>query len=133
MPESEAPMSRCSVGSLSVEINKVLDQYAKASTEAVKTAVMNAGKTIKEEIRDRAPSNTGTYAKSWTVKKENENSTSIHIIVHAGKQAWLAHLLENGHGLHQGGRARAFPHIAPAEEIGIKQLEEEIERSLKNG
>ena len=29
--------------------------------------------------------------------------------------------------------ARAIPHIAPAEEKGIEQLEKQIERSIRNG
>ena len=34
-------------------------------------------------------------------------------------------------GLRGGGRVRAIPHIAPAEEMGIKELEERIERALQ--
>ncbi len=40
-------------------------------------------------------------------------------------------LLEYGHALRGCGRAKAQPHIAPAEEHGIEELEKAIERALK--
>lgn len=45
----------------------------------------------------------------------------------------MAHLLEFGHAKRNGGRVNGKVHIAPAEELGIKQLQEQIERCLKNG
>ncbi len=41
------------------------------------------------------------------------------------------HLLEFGHALRKGGRTRAFPHIAPAEEKAAQILEKEVEAALK--
>jgi len=126
-------MSKVSVGNLSAEVMRCLSEYGATTSSGVKEAVNKAGKTIRDEIKSTAPSNTGTYAKSWSVKKESESSTTLHLTIYSKSRAWLAHLLEHGHGLHQGGRARAFPHIGPAEELGVEQLEADIERCIKDG
>ena len=67
-----------------------------------------------------------------TVKKTRETSDSIQIVVHS-KRYQLTHLLEFGHAKRGGGRTRAFPHIAPAEQAGIEQLARDIERDLQKG
>lgn len=41
------------------------------------------GKTVREEIADTAPKKTGTYGKSWTVKKTGEDSKSLQVTVHS--------------------------------------------------
>ena len=45
----------------------------------------------------------------------------------------LAHLLEHGHAKCGGGRVKAIPHIAPAEEAAEEELMKDIERGLKSG
>ena len=124
--------TRTSVGNLAAEVMKQLDDYAKVTTEGLKKAVNDAGKTVRKEIQAGAPARTGAYAKSWKVKKTDENSTKLEVTVHSSKPG-LPHLLEHGHAKRNGGRTAAQPHIAPAEEIGIEQLERDIERCIKDG
>ena len=112
---------------------KELEEYNKLSSEAVKAAVERAGKTVREGIKSGAPVKTGKYKKSWRVRKTRETSTALAVTVYSPSRYMLTHLLEYGHAKRGGGRARAFPHIAPAEEVGAKQLEHDIERVLKNG
>ena len=97
-----------------------------------KKDVQKAGKTVKPQIESTAPKKTGKYSKSWAVKKTRETSDSIQIVVHS-KRYQLTHLLEFGHAKRGGGRTRAFPHIAPAEQAGIEQLTRDIERDLQKG
>ena len=68
-----------------------------------------------------------------TVKATKETSNSLEVTVYSRNRYWLAHLLEFGHAKRGGGRVSGRAHIAPAEALGIRQLEEEIERSLKDG
>ncbi len=110
-----------------------LKEYAQLAAEDLKEDVKKAGKTVKQQIESTAPKKTGKYAKSWTIKKTRETSDSIQIVVHSKNRYQLAHLLEHGHAKRNGGRTRAFPHIAPAEQAGTEQLLKDIERDLKKG
>ena len=74
---------------------------------------------------------TGRYAKSWKVKTTAESSQSLEQTVYSPNRYMLSHLLEKGHAKRGGGRVRAIPHIAPAEEMGIEMLEGLIEKALK--
>ena len=113
------------------EIMKGLTEYADLATSEVKSAVRKSAKTVKKEISTNAPVRTGKYAKSWTVKTTEENSQRLVQTVYSPTRYMLAHLLEHGHAKRGGGRVAGKPHIAPAEEAGIRQLEAEIERALR--
>lgn len=125
-------MSRTvSVDDMADAINELLEEYSDMATDEMKSAVQKSAKFVKEEISANAPRQTGAYAKSWTSKKTEEDSTSVQYTVYSKNKYQLAHLLENGHALRNGGRAKAYPHIAPAEEAGESYLENLIEEALK--
>ena len=94
-------------------------------------AVKKAGTSVKKDIQSSAPKNTGKYGKSWTTKTTKETSNSLEVTVHSRNKYQLAHLLEFGHAKRGGGRTKAQPHIAPAEERGVETLEKEIEKALR--
>lgn len=125
--------SKVSIGNFSAEIMRQLDEYKDLTTDGVKAAVKKAGTTVRKEIKATAPSDTGAYAKSWSVKTTRETSNALEVTVHSRNRYQLAHLLEFGHATRNGGRVPAQPHIAAAEEVGIKELETEIERCIRNG
>lgn len=54
---------------LASEVMKELDDYSSLTTEVMKKAVRNAGKTVREEIADTAPKKTGTYGKTGRSKR----------------------------------------------------------------
>lgn len=114
------------------EIMKGLEEYASLASDTLKDAVKKAGDTAKKEVKENAPKRTGAYKKSWTVKKIKETSNSLELVVHSKSKYQLTHLLENGHATRNGGRTKAMPHIKPAEEKAIKQLQEDIVKGLNN-
>ena len=120
------------IDELTDTIVKGMTAYSDLATDELKKAVKNAGNLVKKEIAANAPKNTGTYAKSWAVKNTKETADSLEVTVYSKNRYQLAHLLEKGHAKRGGGREPARPHIAPAEEKAIKELEEEIGRSLKS-
>ena len=125
-------MSRTvSVDEMAAAINEGLEEYAQLSTENVKKAVKKSAKAVKEQINGSAPVRTGRYAKSWAVKTTAESSHSLEQTVYSPSRYMLSHLLEKGHAKRGGGRVRAIPHIAPAEEMGIEMFEGLIEQALK--
>lgn len=114
------------------EIMKGLEEYASLAGDTLKDAVKKAGDTAKKEVKENAPKRTGAYKKSWTVKKIKETSNSLELVVHSKSKYQLTHLLENGHTTRNGGRTKAMPHIKPAEEKAVKQLQEDIVKGLNN-
>ena len=121
------------IDELADTVMKGLKEYAQLAADDLKEDVKKAGKTVKQQVESTAPRKTGKYAKSWTVKKTRETSDSIQVVVHSKNRYQLAHLLEHGHAKRGGGRTRAFPHIAPAEQAGTEQLIKDIERDLRKG
>ena len=126
-------MSRTvSIGEMADAIMEDLQEYADAAAMDVKAAVRKSANTVKRQIGEKAPvGKTGRYAKSWRVKTTEENSQKLIQTVHSPKRYMLAHLLEKGHAKRNGGRTKAIPHIAPAEQAGAEQLETLIRRALE--
>ena len=124
---------RISIEALADTVMEYLNDYADVSAEGMKKAVRKAGNTVKKEIGANAPKDTGAYSKSWAVKNTKETANALEVTVYSRNKYQLAHLLEHGHAKRNGGRVAGKSHIAPAEETGIRQLEAEIERCLRNG
>lgn len=119
------------VNALAEAIKDTLKEYADVSAEKVKTAVKEAGKTVKKEIEMNAPKDSGDYSRSWAIKNVKETSNSLAVSVHSKNRYQLAHLLEFGHAKRGGGRVSGKVHIALAEAKGIEQFEGDIEKALK--
>ena len=124
---------KVSIDGLADAVMKELDEYSKVIDEDMRKAVSKAGQTVRKEISANAPKRHGDYAKSWSTKKTRQTSRSLEVTVYSRNRYQLAHLLEHGHAKRNGGRTRAQVHIAPAEQNGIRQLEEDIKRSIRNG
>lgn len=119
------------IDDLADEIMAGLMEYEGLATDTVKKAVKKAGNKVKKEIQNNAPKDTGKYRNSFKVTKRKETANSLEVTVHSKDKYQLTHLLEKGHAKRGGGRVPAQPHIAPAEQEGIRLLTEEIERGLR--
>ena len=69
--------SKINIGDLSSEVMRQLNEYADLTTEGMKTAVQNAGKTVQKEIKGTAPKDTGAYSKSWAVKNPSSAPCAV--------------------------------------------------------
>jgi hypothetical protein len=118
------------IDNLANEIMEGLKEYADLASDDVKKAVRKAGNTVRKEISENAPKDTGAYAKSWSVKKTKETSNSLEVTVYSKNRYQLAHLLEHGHAKRGGGRVAARPHIAQAEQSTVETLDSEIAKAL---
>lgn len=121
---------RVRIEGMAVAIMEGLIEYADLATDDLKAAVKKAGTTARKEIQANAPSDTGTYAKSWSVKNTKETSNTLEVTVYSRNRYQLAHLLEFGHAKRGGGRVNGKSHIAPTEEKAVSELEQEITRKL---
>ena len=121
---------RVTVDGMADAIMEGLLEYAALATDVMKGCVKKAGNTVKKETQENAPVKSGKYGKSWAVKRQREISHMLEVVVHSKDRYQLTHLLEKGHAKRGGGRVKAFPHIGPAEEKGIRELEDGIRRGL---
>ena len=120
------------IDQLAQAVEQELEEYKKLTASQMKKAVNDAGNTVKKEINASAPVKTGKYAKSWRSKKTLETSSRLEVTVYSPSRYMLAHLLEHGHAKRGGGRVRAIPHIAPAEEAGEEKLMADLELALRS-
>ncbi len=122
---------RVSVDGMADAIMEELTKYSDLAAEELKSAVKSTAQSVRKDIQASAPSRTGKYKKSWSVKNVKETSESIDLVVHSRDRYQLAHLLEHGHAKRGGGRVAGRPHIAPAEQAGNEKLVKTIEQKLR--
>lgn len=114
-------------GDLAAAIAAELESYSQDVADEIKKAVDVVAKEVNQEIKARVPftQRTGDYVRAFRVKTAFENRyTKRNTWYVANGQYRLTHLLEHGHALRQGGRARAFPHIKYGEDLAIKRMEQ---------
>lgn len=116
-------------------IAEYMSNYSQEVTENLKKAVDIVTDEVNQEIKDHISfkEHSGKYVKSFRVKTSYEDKFNKRKTWYvANGQYRLTHLLENGHTLRQGGRARAFPHIKYGEELAQKRMEELSKEAIEN-
>jgi hypothetical protein len=128
-------MSTINVDGLANAIVQELQNYSQEVTNEIKNNVDVVAKEVNEEIKKHISfkQHSGDYVKAFRIKNAYEDGYKKVNVWYVGNgQYRLTHLLEKGHALHQGGRARAFPHIKYGEEIAKKRMEELAKEAIEN-
>lgn len=108
------------------EIEKILDKYGDETTDVMKEIVPKVTKNAAKSLKSAGSfGGTGKYRKGWKTKVE-ESRLSIEGTVYNGAAPGLTHLLEFGHVKQNGGRTRAFPHIAEVNDKAQEEFEKEL-------
>lgn len=121
------------VDDLSKAILEELKNYEGVTEEAAWSGVSDTSKMALQKLRSAHPAGSGEYGswnaynRGWTVKKTKRDKTAT---IHNATDYRLTHLLEKGHAKVNGGRTRAFPHIAPVAESCEDELLKNIRKYL---
>lgn len=108
------------VDNLASAVLQELNNYIGVTDEAVDKGVSETAKDAVKKLQSAHPAGSGRYGswdksynRGWTVKKTKRDKTAT---IHNATDYSLTHLLEKGHAKVNGGRTKAFPHIAPVAE-----------------
>lgn len=125
------------------ELTKFLKKYPPLAKETIGEVVKKEAKQAAKDIKSDAPIRKhgtstsakgkvlprGTYAKGWRSKETDELTYKVY---NSGQQKSLGHLLEFGHSMPNGGRAKTIPHIIKNRDKAEERILKELERKLKN-
>ena len=122
-------------GNLTVQLQKVFEEYSVEVKRATNTAADKVAKESLNKLKNSSPRKTGSYASGWAIKRERGTAGINTVTIHNKTDYQLTHLLENGHVIRNKkgtfGRAPAHKHIQPVEQWANNELPLEIERELQ--
>lgn len=127
-------MAKATAKNLDSIVLKEFDDFFGLTRDVIQEAQKSAAKKAISRIKETAPKQTGKYAKGWKSTTETTR-TGTSTTIYNKDAPGLAHLLEHGHALINGGRTlgtvSAKPHLAKAEEEAIEAYQNEIERRIE--
>jgi len=111
----------------------IIKTYTKDVEEGLVKSKQKAARAGAKELRESPKTpvrpygkRKGQYKKGWTSTKRG-----TAYVIRNKTDYQLTHLLEKGHALRQGGRAKAYVHIKPVEEKVIKQYEDGVVKIIQ--
>lgn len=115
---------------LSETVSKLLKEYGDDALDIVEETVKKTAKEAAKQLQTAGDfEGSGNYRKGWRTKVEKKR-LSIDAHVYNAKLPGLTQLLEFGHAKQNGGRTKAFPHIADvntwAQNEAVSRLEEKL-------
>ena len=111
---------------LAAEISRKLETYTKDVEKKVKQAENKVTREAVEELKQKSPEKTGSYASGW-----GKTTVDGKTVIRNKTDGQLTHLLEFGHVKVNGGRVPARAHIRPVEEKAIAQFTDLVEKAIK--
>lgn len=117
------------------EISTILKKYNQECLEKVEEKSKEIGKKAVSTLKNTTNTykvRTGEYNKSWSLNYDSQSLT-FETTVFNKKHYRLTHLLEKGHATLNGGRTRAYIHIAPVQENANKELYYEVKKIYGGG
>lgn len=142
-------MMNVEIDAFANEITNILQEYNEEVIKATKRGIEKTADKVKSTIADKAPRHNvttyrikngrrikrkpGTYKKAGIILRDYEDKYNLRIAwCVKPKEYALTHLLENGHAMRQGGRAKATPHVVYGEEYVQQNLEDNIRREIES-
>lgn len=122
---------------LAKEIEKTLQDFVGITEEACNKGVLETADDAVKALRNAHPSGSGDYGswdkynRGWKVMQtKTDKRYNRQATIHNATDYQLTHLLEKGHAKVNGGRTRAFPHIAPVAEKCEDELVQNIRKYI---
>lgn len=118
-------------GDFSSEINSILSEYGDHASKCLVEVIPDVAKSATKQLKaaNVYKRKTGRYNKGWTASTDVRR-TEVKSVVHNRTDYQLSHLLEFGHAKANGGRTKAFPHIAQVndwvQEEVVKRIKERV-------
>lgn len=127
--------TRVKIEDLTKAVMNELQQYSDELNEQIKLDINAVANETVAQLKVSSPKKSGAYARSWKQTEVVKGKTLSKRKVYNEKHYRLTHLLENGHVKIKNGKADGrvdgIPHILPAEQKAIKNLENRIIDTIK--
>ena len=121
-----------SIDQLANEITAAIREYTEDVTAGIEKELDSATKQMVKEIASGSPRDKGEYANGWARKKISSGG-EIRYVIYNKRRGSIAHLLEFGHAKRGGGRVSGKPHIRPAYDRDVPEMERRIKAIIRNG
>lgn len=122
---------------LAKTVQGLLDKFGSTAENLMAEAAWKTAGTIVKDLKKGGGfGGTGEYNSSWA-RKITKKRLYATVLIYNKEHGQLTHLLEFGHAKTNGGRTRAFPHIAPINdrvpEIFMNEFTDLLAEALING
>ena len=116
---------------LSAAIQEALNEFGDEVSEAIHEAGKATADDLAKALKGSSPGfRNHKYLQGWGSKETESSPLKVEYVVYNRKHYQLTHLLEFGHATRNGGRARAFPHIAPVEKTAGDVMQKHLEELI---